>query len=62
MHNIALVTKLGTIKIKPRSDISPITVAKVMMLAAHPDAEAGEFVRHEPVAPVRATVVDASVG
>ncbi|KAI8464224.1 MAG: hypothetical protein J3K34DRAFT_441291 [Monoraphidium minutum] len=51
LHNIVLVTKHGSITIAPRSDISPITVAKVMSLAAHPKQQHGEVTRHEPVAP-----------
>lgn len=53
LHNIVLTTKLGTITIRPRVDISPITVAMVTALAAHPHFDYGSFIRNEPIPEVR---------
>jgi len=49
VHNIVLSSRYGTITIRPRPDISPVTVAMVTSLAAHPDDDYGSFIRHEPV-------------
>ncbi|KAI8465718.1 MAG: hypothetical protein J3K34DRAFT_436041 [Monoraphidium minutum] len=48
-HNIVITTAFGAITIQPRADISPITVAMVESLAAHPDVDEGAIIRHEPV-------------
>jgi hypothetical protein len=53
VHEIVLTTKHGSITIRPRPDLAPRTVEAITALAAHPDADYGSFIRHEPVPPVR---------
>ncbi|GBF99838.1 hypothetical protein Rsub_12538 [Raphidocelis subcapitata] len=50
VYAIRLVTSFGSIKIEPRPDVSPATVAAITALAAaRHGEELGSFIRHEPV-------------